>query len=592
MQFYHRWQNDEVSLQHVLDGSALRKRGYAKLERCCKLALQDNLAYVWIDTCCIDKSSSAELTEAINSMYTFYQRATVCYAYLFDVEMEGAEDLSDSAWWTRGWTLQELIAPSRVEFYNSSWNFVGRKDSMNTKISAITGIDITALLGEDLEHFSIAKRMSWASKRTTTRVEDMAYCLLGIFGVNMPLLYGEGQKAFIRLQEEILKQSDDQSLFSWSYPNPSHGYRGLLARSPSYFATCSNMVSSSVKLCRTPYLVTNKGLSIELLMVPWAMETYLALLDCEMNGSTQKRGIFLRQLRGEYQYARVMVDNIDIMEFPSFLLSEGVYIQVYVRQQVWNLTPFMDRLYGFVVQSINSTKTPGSTTAAVGAHKLVHVYLWHGRSERKIFEMPMGPRYSKIGATAAILWYLSSDNQYSVLKLGVDLWFNPVCFLDGPLWNSSADVSLDTRLDFELLLEPSWLQNSDARKHTGFRGKGLCVYSGSGVVTMEEIHESQRMLVVYIEAHNLETPLVKPSDSLESFIAALEILPLQLMLPNISHKSFHTSLAPFISQGNFPWQAANSAVTQWKHVECDGLCQKVGNCPSSHSPFRKCCTDR
>ena len=216
-----------------------------------------------------------------------YQSAAVCYAYLHDVEntdISQNSEFSRSAWWTRGWTLQELIAPANVEFYNSGWERIGTKKSMPQRIRQITGISIQALLGQRLDSFSVAMKMSWASKRTTTRVEDVAYSLLGIFEVNMPLLYGEGSRAFTRLQEEILKQSDDQSLFVWSCADADSDSRGLLAKSPAAFSHCSNFIRSSSKLAKSPYSVTNMGLSIELYMNPWAMEIYFAALDCEIEG--------------------------------------------------------------------------------------------------------------------------------------------------------------------------------------------------------------------------------------------------------------------------------------------------------------------
>jgi hypothetical protein len=173
------------------------------------------------DTCCIDKSSSAELSEAINSMYAWYQRGVVCYAYLSDVQLwstyqpedadgawvaenpEAVLQVMKSRWWTRGWTLQELIAPPSVVFYaatSQGWSKIGTKGSLIDLVAARTGIRDDILRGLDVKKCSVAQRMSWASQRETTRTEDLAYCLLGIFGVNMPLLYGEGSKAFLRLQ--------------------------------------------------------------------------------------------------------------------------------------------------------------------------------------------------------------------------------------------------------------------------------------------------------------------------------------------------------------------------------------------------------
>ncbi|KAF2968996.1 hypothetical protein GQX73_g4567 [Xylaria multiplex] len=247
----HRWEECEVTLQDIESGQARSKLGFAKIEQCCKQARKDGWRYVWADTCCIDKKSSAELSEAINSMYRWYQRASLCYAFLSDVHdaPESAEfdsSFRESLWFTRGWTLQELLAPPDVHFYNHSWQPIGTKESLEHLITELTGID-----GEVLTHkaavFScpIAKRMSWAADRKTTRVEDRAYSLLGLFDINMPMLYGEGEKAFIRLQEEIIRHSDDHSIFAWSLPSLGE-YPGLLAPSPDAFATCTDITPISL----------------------------------------------------------------------------------------------------------------------------------------------------------------------------------------------------------------------------------------------------------------------------------------------------------------------------------------------------------
>lgn len=176
-----------------------------------------------INRCCIDKTSSAELSEAINSMFRWYQNAQACYAYLADVSSDSGpsqepSEFSKSRWFTRGWTLQELIAPSNVVFYSRDWHILGTKDQLADLLERITRIDCETLRGQDLQFVSVSKKMSWAAHRKTSRVEDIAYSLLGIFDVNMPLLYGEGKKAFLRLQEEILKVSNDQTLFAWGFP--------------------------------------------------------------------------------------------------------------------------------------------------------------------------------------------------------------------------------------------------------------------------------------------------------------------------------------------------------------------------------------
>jgi heterokaryon incompatibility protein (HET) len=210
------------------------KRGWAKIEKSCSQARHLGLHYVWVDTCCIDKSSSAELTEAINSMYRWYQESSVCFAFMeglpADPEFQNADpkdevlskdklvsDLLCCRWFSRGWTLQELIAPRDLVFYDESWVPRGSKHTLSEDLSRITGIDLAVLQGGgDLLDVPVARRMAWAALRKTTRVEDLAYCLLGIFDVNMPLIYGEGKKAFIRLQEAIAQSTDDFSLFAWS----------------------------------------------------------------------------------------------------------------------------------------------------------------------------------------------------------------------------------------------------------------------------------------------------------------------------------------------------------------------------------------
>lgn len=237
----HTWDTEEVTYRDVTaDRSALvHREGLQKILGCCVKAKSDGHRFVWIDTCCIDKSCSAELSEAINSMFRWYREATICYAYLNDVPSSEnpTADLSSfrrSRWFTRGWTLQELLAPYEVAFLSSDWREIGSKRSLNKIVSDITKIDERTLIGCTWEHTSIASRMSWASSRNTTRVEDGAYCLMGLFDVNMPLIYGEGGKSFYRLQLEIMKSSNDPSIFAWT-PNPYRSSLGLLADSPRDF---------------------------------------------------------------------------------------------------------------------------------------------------------------------------------------------------------------------------------------------------------------------------------------------------------------------------------------------------------------------
>jgi hypothetical protein len=362
-----------------------------------------------------------------------------------------------------------------------------------------------ALMGKDLQTFSVAKKMSWGSKRSTTRIEDVAYSLLGIFGVNMPLLYGEGQKAFLRLQEEILKQSDDQSLFAWSCSDTS--YRGMLAKSPAYYSNCSKIVRSAMKLGRAPYTMTNMGLSIELFMAPWAMETYLVLLDCETDGVSEgRKGIFLKLLPEQDQYARVMVNEMDIVTCPPELLAEGTYMKIYVRQQIWGTYPSRDRKYGFWVRSVLSTKGDESLKKRENIRlKGVNSRKWS--EEKRILEIPTGFR-----GTAGGLRYLSADLGTSFLLLGFDACFNPVCSLEGPLWEGSAVAPAKewgtTSEELLGLSGPPWMHVSSPNVHKGSRLKGLCRYSGCIKISIhEEMLENQKIWAVDIEHYDSKNPL-------------------------------------------------------------------------------------
>ncbi|CAF9924368.1 hypothetical protein IMSHALPRED_006165 [Imshaugia aleurites] len=324
----HRWGSDEASFQDFEKGVQQSRGGFAKIEQCCNLALKDCYEWAWIDTCCIDKKSSAELTEAINSMYNWYGRAKVCYVYLNDVAWEkgtseslqaSMDGFRESSWFTRGWTLQELLAPPSVSFLDQNWQYIGTKDDLAREISEITGIDTQYFLpdAENKIHEpctkapdcrghpprykyitsgklepSVATRMSWASKRQISRIEDMAYCLLGIFDVNMPLLYGEGPKAFLRLQYEIMKQTSDDSIFAWT---ADQEVTGVLAYWPSNFAS-SRYVHEQAPLetRRRPYAMTNQGLHLPITWRARGPKRGLrVMLDCGICGPQGFKNIVL-----------------------------------------------------------------------------------------------------------------------------------------------------------------------------------------------------------------------------------------------------------------------------------------------------------
>ena len=226
----HRWEAEEVTFKDLMDGTNKSKAGYDKIHFCGTQARHDSLQYFWVDTCCIDKANSTELAEAINSMFRWYQKAAKCYVYLSDVSTRKRKE-SDafteytwepafraSKWFTRGWTLQELLAPTIVEFFSREGHRLGDKGSLKRHIQEITGIPIRAIEGAPLSQFGIDERLSWIENRQTTRAEDKAYSLLGMFGIYLPLIYGEGREhAFQRLKKEI----DNSSTARGRYTPPT-----------------------------------------------------------------------------------------------------------------------------------------------------------------------------------------------------------------------------------------------------------------------------------------------------------------------------------------------------------------------------------
>ncbi|KAI2463328.1 heterokaryon incompatibility protein-domain-containing protein [Annulohypoxylon bovei var. microspora] len=381
----HTWGDEEVSFINFIEGKASSLKGYHKILGCCKQAIYDGLEYVWIDTCCIDKRSSVELSEAINSMFNWYRDSIVCYAYLEDVSSEHMEqdievsagrnypsDFKHSRWLTRGWTLQELIAPSILVFFASDWVSIGSRDEMKDIIAKITNITPSFFRFGRLGDFSVAQRMSWASHRQTTRIEDQAYCLLGLFSVTMPLVYGEGKRAFVRLQEEIIKESDDQSIFAWCPEDLQ--YRSspveltskcLLAPSPLYFANSGNIVrcenNNRIRLqngkygYELPYTITNKGVQISLPIitsqfgyiltftrlqeprkdvspvVKFSPKDTVAILNCRSTDPQSQIVIFLRQDKNDQKYVRTL-QWFELASLPQTeIRTKAVEKQIFIR---------------------------------------------------------------------------------------------------------------------------------------------------------------------------------------------------------------------------------------------------------------------
>lgn len=322
----HTWGDEEVSLQDLESGKfRIEGEGFLKIRWTCQQALDDTFTYCWVDTCCIDKTSSAELSEAINSMYEWYAKASVCYAYLANFQSPPrwllcprcqewstgdkhscsgfttyyskpvwfVLEFGKSRWWRRGWTLQELVAPRELIFFGSEWTQLGSRKDLQELVREASRIETKYLNHiSPLSEASIARRMSWAARRETSRKEDEAYCLLGVFEVNMPLLYGEGQKAFLRLQEEIIKTSTDQSIFSWEWSPPEmtlehsedyerHALQApILAISPRQFWEHNGITLHEILYPSAAYEMNNAGLRINLPVLQMT-EQHFVVLNCK-----------------------------------------------------------------------------------------------------------------------------------------------------------------------------------------------------------------------------------------------------------------------------------------------------------------------
>lgn len=278
----HRWGDEEITLQSF--GEARKEveqameqhseqrqhsnAGSSKIAGACLQARQHGLDYLWVDTCCIDKTSTVEMAESLNSMFKCYERAQACYSHLMDVvsladDPQFAAHFRNSQWFTRGWTLQELLAPQNLQFFNCDWVLLGSKQELSADVQAVTLIPSQYLYHQEpLRKASVAQRMSWASKRRTTRIEDRAYSLFGIFDVSIEMRYGEEERAFQRLQQAIIQSCPDETIFAWTCRGLKDS--GILAPRPDCFKPCANISSS----CGMPgrnttgktYQITNQGL--------------------------------------------------------------------------------------------------------------------------------------------------------------------------------------------------------------------------------------------------------------------------------------------------------------------------------------------
>ncbi|KAI2467371.1 HET-domain-containing protein [Annulohypoxylon bovei var. microspora] len=434
----HRWlaRDDEVLFQDIEsnDHTLLeKKRGFYKLIQCCKEARRNNLKYVWIDTCCIDQSNSAELQESINSMYRYYANANECYVYLKDTSrtIDGRFKIGEEEdWFERVWTLQELIAPKIVYFFDTNWYYLGDKKDLCYPITERTGIHEYILRGkQNLDYFSVAQRMSWASGRKTTKDEDIAYSLLGLFDVNMPMLYGEGgAKAFRRLQEEITKTSDDHSIFAWGgVQEPC----GLLATSPESFRNCGKVKKTEDRVGSSPFSMTNRGLSITLNMTPWTLDTYMASINCtglphDRSNARPQLGIFVCRLAANDQYSRVRVDG---KEF--YYHDRAAYDLENQHRHSRNVSIFVTqpRLSTYDGRMLNGFRL--SDNLYISSLERGH----RGPQERVLTFSPGKNEWHDVGTLK-----LSNHGKIKKIKMGFDFGFNPTILL--------CESTIDPTIDF------------------------------------------------------------------------------------------------------------------------------------------------
>ncbi|THV05667.1 HET-domain-containing protein [Dendrothele bispora CBS 962.96] len=360
----HTWYSteEEVIFQDLQkpEVAGEKTKGWRKVKRACAYAQMYQFEWIWIDSCCINKESSAELSEAINSMFQYYIDAEICYVYLSDVlAKEDPRDVKStfrqSRWFKRGWTLQELLAPAYVEFLSEDWTKIGTKWSLCDAISAITTIPHPVLKNGDLDKYSIAQKMSWAAMRKTTRAEDQAYCLMGLFGVSMPPIYGEGgAKAFMRLQQEIIKISEDRSIFAWIAAADDGQPRGLLARSPYEFRSSGDVgISDSDALdTKSSFSFNNNGLHIHLPLIPVKKNpgVFQASLHCRSGGDGRYLSIYLQEVTassGANRYVRSYVQEVRLSSSPpttdpkslrEVVIKENQLSQRLMRQKQSSLT--------------------------------------------------------------------------------------------------------------------------------------------------------------------------------------------------------------------------------------------------------------
>jgi hypothetical protein len=434
----HTWGKswDEVSFpditEYKLKDQMREKPGFRKVKYLCDQAKEDGFEYAWIDTCCIDKSDPAELSLSLNSMFTWYRESAVCYTYLTDVPSDDKPELKDSKfakskWFTRGWTLQELIAPQYLVFYSEDWKEIGTKASLRGTISQITGIDERVLVVRYNGQVSVAQRMCWAAKRETSRIEDRAYSLLGIFGVHMIANYGEGENAFRRLQLEIMSSSNDHSIFAWKASGKdSTKESGLLASSPADFANSDDIQQFNYNMTPSPYFMTNRGLRIDLPLVPVEAHNnrFQALLNCRRPRDNTPLGIYVEKREND-EFVRVQPAEL----FVSDKALAPPATRIFVKQKdpsMFALAEWMRRKGAYKIE----VKSPSWNQHGIELVERDPQEGWSQKDGKEVLSM----WYS--GHSGILLFKESNGEKFGV-TLGVHNW-TPWCHIATGLKDETA----------------------------------------------------------------------------------------------------------------------------------------------------------
>lgn len=267
--FSARWEDDTLGHEDLPSPQTAHQRpAFQALQRACSECQNHGLQWLWNDAVCINRRSIDALSKTLNSLAEIYRKSRLCIVYLhdlFDTEashFDVERGLSSCSWIKHVWMLPQLIFSTVLQFYDAQWMHIGSKRQLSAELSRITAIEEGVLDGsESLEDYPNCVKMSWAAGLSAEAIEDVAYSLLAVFNVNMTIRYGEGMESFLRLQEEILKNTDDYSLLAWQ-PIPNQSYRGLLAHSPLEYSHFKNKSKESPSL-RGQLKIQSDGLYIQ-----------------------------------------------------------------------------------------------------------------------------------------------------------------------------------------------------------------------------------------------------------------------------------------------------------------------------------------